>query len=438
MRRRSVLLRGHLSHPLLAAGILAGIALLTPAPVRSDVLTFREGLGGYAGTEDTWFSARTSPPEASGFPAAGSLATALFDSGAANQQTLIQFTGIFGVGVIPQGATIDSATLALHVPSDVAGSDGEPNAVHQMLVGWTETDAHGSTPWAGGATGGVDTDGAEAAATAVADSTAFAVDDVIPQSTAISFDVTSVVQSWSDSAGTNHGFLLQAVEDGGNPGFGLDGGNTLYVASSEYAGADGAEKRPTLTVDFCDPLDPDDPDGDGLDGAAEQAAGTDPCDADSDDDGLSDGEELSRVSTLGFGPQQVISTLAEGARSVFAVDLDGDGDPDVLSASGSDVELAWYENRLDEASADFGPQQVVSTLADYPKSVFAADLDGDGDPDVLSTSQNHWCTTPNRSLRRTWMGTVIPTCSRPRPTATRSGGTRTASTRRARTSARSR
>ena len=34
-----------------------------------------------------------------------------------------------------------------------------------------------------------------------------------------------------------------------------------------------------------------DPDGDGLDNLGEQAAGTDPNDSDSDDDGLSDGDE---------------------------------------------------------------------------------------------------------------------------------------------------
>ncbi len=34
-----------------------------------------------------------------------------------------------------------------------------------------------------------------------------------------------------------------------------------------------------------------------------------------------------------FGTQQVITTNADSARSVYATDLDGDGDADVLSAS---------------------------------------------------------------------------------------------------------
>ena len=39
-----------------------------------------------------------------------------------------------------------------------------------------------------------------------------------------------------------------------------------------------------------------------------------------------------------------ISTSAIGAESVYAVDIDGDGDIDVLSASNLDAKVAWYEN----------------------------------------------------------------------------------------------
>ncbi|NOX60251.1 MAG: hypothetical protein GXP29_15515 [Planctomycetes bacterium] len=87
-----------------------------------------------------------------------------------------------------------------------------------------------------------------------------------------------------------------------------------------------------------------------------------------------------------FGPQQVITTAADRAQSVFAVDLDGDGDADVLSASATDDKIAWYENT--DGMGNFGSQQVITTAADFASSVFAADLDGDGDADVLSASQN--------------------------------------------------
>ncbi len=85
-----------------------------------------------------------------------------------------------------------------------------------------------------------------------------------------------------------------------------------------------------------------------------------------------------------FGPQQVITGSAEYARSVFSADLDGDGDNDVLSASNGDNKIAWYENT--DGLGSFGPQQVITTSANGAQSVFSVDLDGDGDNDVLSAS----------------------------------------------------
>ncbi|MCP4809599.1 MAG: VCBS repeat-containing protein [Proteobacteria bacterium] len=79
----------------------------------------------------------------------------------------------------------------------------------------------------------------------------------------------------------------------------------------------------------------------------------------------------------------MITTSANGARSVYATDLDGDGDADVLSASSGDDKIAWYEN---QGGGVFGAQQVITTSADGAVSVYSTDLDGDGDADVLSAS----------------------------------------------------
>ena len=73
-----------------------------------------------------------------------------------------------------------------------------------------------------------------------------------------------------------------------------------------------------------------------------------------------------------------------GWRVGEAADVDGDGDMDVLSASQNDDEIAWYENT--DGAGSFGPQQVISNLANGASSVFAADVDGDGDMDVFSAS----------------------------------------------------
>ena len=68
----------------------------------------------------------------------------------------------------------------------------------------------------------------------------------------------------------------------------------------------------------------------------------------------------------GFGGQQVISTAADQARSVYATDLDGDGDADVLSASYIDNKIAWYENL---GGGGFGARQVITHAAVLPHSV---------------------------------------------------------------------
>ena len=116
-------------------------------------------------------------------------------------------------------------------------------------------------------------------------------------------------------------------------------------------------------------------------------------DGDGDLDVLSASSEDNKIAwyandgTSHFGPQQVITTDANGASSVYAADLDGDGDLDVLSASSGDNKIAWYAN---DGKGQFGPQQVITTAADGANCVFAADLDGDGDLDVLSASAGVW------------------------------------------------
>ncbi|MCP5090822.1 MAG: VCBS repeat-containing protein, partial [Gammaproteobacteria bacterium] len=78
-----------------------------------------------------------------------------------------------------------------------------------------------------------------------------------------------------------------------------------------------------------------------------------------------------------------ITTGADGASSTVAIDIDGDGDLDVLSADQNTDQIAWYEN---DGSGSFIATHVVSTNADAVISVTAADVDGDGDMDILSAS----------------------------------------------------
>ena len=71
--------------------------------------------------------------------------------------------------------------------------------------------------------------------------------------------------------------------------------------------------------------------------------------------------------------------------SLFAADMDSDGDMDIVSASYSDDTIAWYEN--DGAADPSWTAADIATSADGALSVFVADMDDDGDLDIVSASQ---------------------------------------------------
>ena len=85
-----------------------------------------------------------------------------------------------------------------------------------------------------------------------------------------------------------------------------------------------------------------------------------------------------------FGPQQIITDAAYGARCVVAADLDGDLDLDVLCATAQGDRVMWFENR--SGLAWFSDARVIGLDVDGATSVVAADLDLDGDLDVLVAS----------------------------------------------------
>ena len=90
-----------------------------------------------------------------------------------------------------------------------------------------------------------------------------------------------------------------------------------------------------------------------------------------------------------FGRRQLISSGAAWQISAVPVDLDGDGDLDVLSASTAyqDHRISWYENI--DGQGSFGPLRIISASTDrfrHAVSIAAADIDGDNDLDILFTS----------------------------------------------------
>ncbi|WP_250434101.1 T9SS type A sorting domain-containing protein [Hanstruepera flava] len=83
-----------------------------------------------------------------------------------------------------------------------------------------------------------------------------------------------------------------------------------------------------------------------------------------------------------FTMQHIITTDVESVNSIDYYDIDGDGDLDILSTSIYDDKIAWYEN--ENGLGSFGAQQIISdSNSVFIGIVFAEDMDGDGDGDVV-------------------------------------------------------
>ena len=83
-----------------------------------------------------------------------------------------------------------------------------------------------------------------------------------------------------------------------------------------------------------------------------------------------------------FGSQQIITQQAQGLLDIEAVDIDGDGDMDVLAASPVNDRIALHRNN---GNGTF-TQIIIDNNLDFATSVLAADIDGDGDLDIVATS----------------------------------------------------
>ena len=126
-----------------------------------------------------------------------------------------------------------------------------------------------------------------------------------------------------------------------------------------------------------------------------RSASIDPADLDGDGrvDILSCSRMKDRISwyrniggTSLFAPQQILVDAAGAPKYVCAADLDGDYDLDVLVILEDRNEIVWYENV--NGSGEVELRQVMVDEANDASSAHVADVDGDGDPDVLCSGTN--------------------------------------------------
>ena len=81
--------------------------------------------------------------------------------------------------------------------------------------------------------------------------------------------------------------------------------------------------------------------------------------------------------------RRIVTQNADYARSSYAADVDGDGLVDLMSASARNNTVAWYRNLGSGAFSEF----TVTSDAIGAQFIYADDIDGDGDMDLLSSSE---------------------------------------------------
>lgn len=94
----------------------------------------------------------------------------------------------------------------------------------------------------------------------------------------------------------------------------------------------------------------------------------------------------NRDGSGGLWGQYTIDDNFDSASSVYAADIDNDGDIDVLGAAGLDHDIIWWENAT---GSGLGWIEHLVDLSFYgANSVYASDVDGDGDMDILGAAIN--------------------------------------------------
>jgi hypothetical protein len=196
------------------------ISAVSAAPALAVTITFRQGFAGYSQAEDTVLS-RQSPNTNFGASSGLSMGRLAQPN---ETHTLMAFYGIFGPGVgqIPVGSTINSATLGVINSGGFAPFNG---AIHQMLIPWVENVATWNT-----LVGGLDNlPGAEF--------------DPTPSFSGSMgsgpFPVTPIVQNWSSGA-ANYGFAIVPTATG-----------ELDFGSSDHS---SLNFHPLLTIDYTAPV----------------------------------------------------------------------------------------------------------------------------------------------------------------------------------------
>lgn len=113
-------------------------------------------------------------------------------------------------------------------------------------------------------------------------------------------------------------------------------------------------------------------------------------DNDGDEDVLTSFSLNKWYKNDGNGNFEEQETTIETEGAIYPVDIDTDGDIDIMQASSANI--VWYENMGD---GNLGNEQIITGGSDVFVSIHTADLNSDGNMDILYTNDEHttilWC-----------------------------------------------
>jgi len=212
-----------LSGMTVVAMVAFGSMLAIGNVAQGGIITFQQGDGGaFSDTDSTYIQGGTS--NGTNFGGTGQISIA---SQSTPRRALIRFADIFGngVGQVPAGSIINSATLAITTGPAANSASTETFEAFRILTPWSE----GGVTWNSFNSGGVA--GTEYDGTAVG---TFVPNGI---STQFDIDITAAAQTWSANPATNEGILI--VNSG-----------TVQLAIFWSDDAGGAGDRPLLTIDY--------------------------------------------------------------------------------------------------------------------------------------------------------------------------------------------
>ncbi|WP_299116814.1 T9SS type A sorting domain-containing protein [uncultured Winogradskyella sp.] len=96
-----------------------------------------------------------------------------------------------------------------------------------------------------------------------------------------------------------------------------------------------------------------------------------------------------------FGGQNSVSSFVYGINNFVKADLDHDGDFDLISSSEFDGKIAWYKNV--NGLGEFTDKQIIiNNTLNVVREVFSKDIDLDGDMDIIALGHLHIFYEPSR------------------------------------------